>query len=148
VDYNYPGLTVGQKIKGGNLLILGGKTANLFRVYGDHYLLQSTKDGEVIIANGEAMAMEAYNYLNDCNWPLDHITTVFEPWYAKHFLNYTEEEFPVESQSHPGEFHKVTRLKDGSLVCDSKCMGFQIRHHCYHTDFVRDFLKEQEGERK
>lgn len=125
--------------------MLGGGNAKLFRIYDNHYVLKSTKDGDEISADSNQEAMEAYNYLNHTNWALDYIEKTFEPFYEKHFLIYTEETFPVESLSHPGDYHDVKRLRDGSLVCDAKCMGFRIRHHCSHVDLVRDFLKEQEN---
>ena len=125
------GLTIGMRDKRGNLLILGGRGGNLWRLKNDLYAVSKE-----ITASTE-LAVEAYNKANNTKLALDYIETIFNPWYEKQV-----EYILVPSRTTPGETYKVTKEPGGKIVCDPKCRGFRHYGHCWHTDAVKELTSE------
>lgn len=124
------GVVVGSTDKFGNLLILGGTKANLWKKSNGLY--------EVGL-NQTAFAMEAtklYNLYNNTTLREDYISTVFYPWYEKQFRIIAE----VPSDSVPGLTYKIRRAPDGKILCE--CTGFRIRGSCKHADYIKAVEQE------
>ena len=121
-------LTIGDKDKQGNTLILGGWQADLLR----------TKTGKFIIGvkvlESEAEAVDTYNELNGTNHPTDYISRVFQPWYER--VKKVNKEYKVPSRTHPEEFYRVKLDPLGNFSCN--CPGFLYRNKCWHIEAVEE----------
>lgn len=125
-------VSVGQRDKGGNLLILGGHKANLWRLKSGLY----STGGETTPFGEEAV--ELYNGFNNTTLRSDYIRAVFNPWYANQFRVIAQ----IPSDSKPGVIYDIVRTPEGELLCDPKCEGFRFRHDCKHVQYVRQIEQE------
>jgi len=133
-----PDIHIGNKDRKGNLLILGGRNANIWRTPSGMYIV-----GVNVVPDAET-AVDSYNKLNGVTWDLDHITKNFQPWYDKNKLGIGEggTRFitKVPSRSSNKEYN-VSYDQNGNLMCD--CPGFRFRGECWHTEAVAELLKEK-----
>lgn len=126
---------LGERDSRGNLLVLGGWKANLWRSPTNMYFIGGN------LTKSPGRAIEYYNQLNNTNIGLKYIQENFEPYLAK--LN-CEEVFDVPSNTTEGVIYKVRKHSDGSITCD--CKGFMYRADCWHAQQVREYLKERREE--
>ncbi len=135
-------IAIGQKDSRGNLLVLGGWNADLYRTSVGTYMLQGRPADPILIKASED-AIKFYNALNKTKLGEDYVDKWFEPWYKKNKPSPVVFEMP--SSSSPDKKHKIT-LDGGYLTCD--CEGFKFRRTCSHVEVVRDFLRGLEREEK
>ena len=125
-------VSIGVKDENGNLLILGGWKANLWRL----------RDGLFAVGEDRTVAadyaIELYNFYNGSKLPVDYIQTVFEPWYEKQYIIVAK----VPSRTNPRKSYNVTRSPEGELICDPKCRGFKFYGYCWHTEAVKELTSD------
>lgn len=125
-------LTIGKKDKRGNILVLGGSNANLFRTSSGTYVIDD------ITTETSSAAIEVYNGLNKSSLSLDYIEKYFEPWYQKNLAN--KKVFDAPSASSPGVSYTVTLDGLGNYKCN--CTGWRFRNKCWHVDAVKVLSNE------
>ena len=119
-------VSVGQKDEQGNLLILGGHRADLWRSKNGLYFIAGDA-----FANSE-QAMELYNSLNETKLPLDYVWKGFQVWYEKQLVVVAN----VPSRTDPTRTYAVRRNPSGELTCE--CQGWMYRGYCWHTEAVKE----------
>lgn len=124
------GLSIGMRDKRSNLLVLGGKRSNLWRLSNGLYAV----DNEVT-ASPEA-SIEAYNKVNETKLELDYIEQWYKPWDKKQ-VKYVL----VPSRTNPSKSYKVKTEPGGYISCE--CQGFMYRGSCWHVNAVRELSKEK-----
>lgn len=120
-------LTIGKKDRRGNILVLGGTNADLFRTSSGTYSIDD------ITAETPSAAIEVYNGINKTSLALDHIEKYFEPWYQKNLAN--KKVFDVPSATTEGVSYTVTLDGLGDYKCT--CPGWRFRNECWHVDAVK-----------
>lgn len=132
------GVSIGDKDKKGNLLILGGRNADIWRTANNTYIV-----GETVIGEPET-AIDSYNKLNGVNLDLDYTEKTFQPWYDKNRLGIGKggSRFitKVPSRTKVDKNYNVSYDQNGNLTCD--CPGFTYRGECWHIEAVADLLRE------
>lgn len=128
-DAKLPGISIGMKDEKGNLLILGGHKANLWRLSSGLYAV----GGDKTVSSEQAI--ELYNLYNSTNLSPDYIWKVFEPWYEKQNVIVAR----VPSRTNPSVSYTVRRNLSGELTCE--CMGWVYRRECWHTEAVSELTK-------
>ena len=118
-------VSVGKRDKGGNLFILGGHMANLWRLKNGLYEV----NGEKVAS--EEDAVELYNSYNGTTLRLDYVSAVFNPWYEKQFKVVAE----VPSAT-SNAVYTIRRNPDGKLLCE--CKGFMFRGTCWHVEAIEN----------
>ena len=121
-----PHISIGMKDEKGNLLILGGWKADLWRLSSGLYTV-----GNDTTASME-QAMVLYNQYNNAKYQLDYIWKVFQLWYEKQFVIVAN----VPSRTNPNVTYAVRKSPDGKLSCE--CQGFMYRGECWHVEAVKE----------
>lgn len=122
-----PGISIGHKDKGGNLLILGGHKANLWRLDSGLFSIA----GERIADPEDAIML--YNQYNGTSIPLNYIRETFIPWYEKQFTIVAN----VPSRT-SNKTYTVRKGPSGELLCE--CPGFRFRHECWHIEATKELI--------
>lgn len=125
-------VSIGKKDKRGNLFVLGGHQANIWRLKDGLYSVAGEK-----VPSGQE-AVELYNSHNGATLRTDYISAVFYPWYEKQFKVIAS----VPSDSRPGVTYEIVRTPDGELLCDPRCEGFRYRHDCSHVRHIKKMEQE------
>jgi hypothetical protein len=134
-------LRIGDRTSEGDVLVLGGHNANLYRKPFGTFILKARITDEEIPSITEKDAMESYNFFNTAKMDLDHVSKIFNPWYERTREVYKEKVLmEVPSSRDPKKTYSVRQLEDGEIVCE--CEGFVFRHRCSHVELVKRLMQE------